>query len=310
MHIDTMAKRARQAGFIATALTAAITARFGYIQGEDAITSVVYAGGLGLASFLVGYGLVFAWTAYKRQMPWTIVIASVAVFSIAVVVEVLSHVGANASARTHDIAKASEQTNTYRDTRGELERARNDLAQMKATRSPSAISADMAGLEVRPWFASTNSCATPGSYGNSCRRYIALKGELGQAQERASLDKRVQALASQAATSTAGHSVVASQASAIASYATWTVRPSEDDKAKTNMVITLIMAAYFVSLGLLNLVAQAFDPDPDTAKAEPTAEIIPMQPRYQAPAPSIAPPVNPLSKTTIGAALENLRRAG
>lgn len=275
MHIDTMAKRAKQVGFIATAITSAVTARFGWLQGEDLLTSIVYAAGLGLASFLVGYGLVFAWESYRRKLPAGVTIAAVFVFAIAVVVEVLSHVGANASARTHDMSRAAEQTATYTDTRAELERARADLATMKPTRAPATISADLASLETRPWFAQTASCANPGSYANSCRRYQALKGELAAAQARTALDQRIQKLAGQSATSTAGHSVAMAQTKAIASYATWSTNPGAEDQAKANMMITLILAAYFVSLGLVNLVAQAFDPEPSSGKeAATTAELI------------------------------------
>lgn len=274
MHIDTMARRAKQIGFVATAITSAVTARFGWLQGEDLVTSCVYAVGLGLASFLVGYGLVFAWESHKRKMPWGVTVASIAVFSIAVVVEVLSHVGANASARTHDMSRATEQTTTYADTRAELERARADLAAMKPTRTPAAISADMQSLETRPWFAATEQCSRPGGYANSCRRYIGLKGELAAAQARTALDQRIQKLASQSASSTAGHSVALAQTKAIASYAAWSVNPSADEQAKANMAITLILAAYFVSLGLVNLVAQAFDPDGGSTEPARTAEVI------------------------------------
>jgi hypothetical protein len=285
MHIDTMAKRAKQVGFIATAITSAVTARFGWLQGEDAVTSIVYAVGLGLASFMVGYGLVFAWESRKRNMPYGVTIASVAIFAIAVVVEVLSHVGANASARTHDMTKASEQTNTYADTRGQLEQARADLAAIKPGRAPAQISADMANIETRPWFAGTANCSNPGGYANSCRRYNALKGELATAQNRNMLSQKVEKLAGTSATSSAGHSVALAQTKAIASYATWNTNPGAEDQAKTNMAITLILALYFVSLGLINLVAQAFDPEDGTrTAAQPSAEII--HPTFAQPKPA------------------------
>lgn len=280
MHIDTMAKRAKQVGFIATAITSAVTARFGWLQGEDLLTSIVYAAGLGLASFLVGYGLVFAWESHKRKLPAGVTIAAVFVFAIAVVVEVLSHVGANASARTHDMSRAAEQTATYTDTRAELERARADLATMKPTRAPATISADMARFETAKWFASTAGCSNPNpvgsgrGYGNNCNVYNKLKGELAAAQARTALDQRIQKLAGQSATSTAGHSVAMAQTKAIASYATWSTNPGAEDQAKANMMITLILAAYFVSLGLVNLVAQAFDPEPSSGKeAATTAQV-------------------------------------
>jgi len=252
-------KAAKAAGFVATALTALVTARFGWMQGEDIITCIVYAGGLALASFLVGYGLVFAWASHKAKLPIAITASCVFIFAIAVAVEILSHIGSAASARTHDIEQATQQTTTYTDTRAELDRARAELATIAPGRAPAAVSAEMATLESRPWFGQTAQCATPGSYANSCKRYQALKGELATAQRRAALDAKIEKLTTASATTTAGHSVVASQTKAIAAYASWNIKPSQDDQTKTNMAITLLLACYFVSMGLLNLVAHALD---------------------------------------------------
>lgn len=252
-------RAAKVCGFLATALTALVTARFGWMQGEDTITCIVYAGGLALASFLVGYGLVFAYASYKAKLPFAITASCVFIFMISVAVEVLSHIGSAASARSHDIEQATQQTTTYTDTRAELDRARADLAAIPNGRVPATISAEMATLESRPWFSQTASCANPGSYANSCRRYQSLKGELATAQQRAALSAKVEKLANTSATTTAGHSVVASQTKAIAAYANWTIKPTQDDQTKTNMAITLLLACYFVSMGLLNLVAHALD---------------------------------------------------
>lgn len=277
MPIQTMARYAKWAGLVATLLTIGITARFGWLQGEDAVTSICYAGGLALASFLVGYGLVFAWASHRAGLHWLITTAAVVVFAIAVAVEMLSHLGATASARNHDMAKASEATNSYTDTRAEIARKEAELAAQKAPRVATAISADMAGLEQRPWFANTQGCTAPGAYGNSCRRYQALKSELAVSQRYAALEREIRDLKARSAASTAGHSVAAAQTSALAQYATLSIRPSEDDKARTNMGIQLLLALYFVAIGLVNLIAHALDAETVSASAEaarPTATVI------------------------------------
>lgn len=271
-------RAAKAAGFVATALTALVTARFGWMQGEDTITCIVYAGGLALASFLVGYGLVFAWASHKAKLPVAITASCVFIFAISVAVEVLSHIGSAASARSHDIEQATQQTTTYTDTRAELDRARADLATIPPGRVPASISAELATLEARPWFAQTASCATPGSYANSCRRYQALKGELATAQRRAALDAKIEKLTTASATTTAGHSVVASQTKAIAAYANWTIKPSQDDQTRTNMAITLLLACYFVSMGLLNLVAHALDGIGTSPDGGNRANVVPFTP--------------------------------
>lgn len=274
MHdVQTMARYAKHAGLAATILTIGITGRFGWLQGEDLITSIAYAGGLAMASFFVGYGLVFAWTSHRRGLPKVITGAAVAVFAISVGVELMSHLGATASARNHDMAKAADTSTKTADVRAELERSRADLAAIKPARAPAAISADMASLETRPWFAGTAACTSPGSYGNSCRRYNGLKAELATSQQRARLDSRVAELTLQASTVQVGHSVSASQTGALAQYATWSIKPSEDDRARTNMGIQLWLALYFVAIGLVNLIAHALE-DHEKPTPPASAEII------------------------------------
>lgn len=280
MHVETMALWAKRAGLFATLLTIGITARFGWMQGEDIITSVCYAGGLALASFLVGYGLVFAWAAHKRRMGGLIVGACIAVFMIAVAVELLSHLGATASARTHDMARASEQTNAYADTRGELARARSELAALKATRPAAAIEAEMAALRNRVGWERTKQCSQVGGYPTLCRQYSALASDLAIAKQRADLDARIQRLTATSATTTSGHSVAAAQSSALAAYATLSIRPSDDDKVRTNMAIQLLLALYFVAIGLVNLIAHALEGDPAPAAAQPTATLHHIPPRH------------------------------
>lgn len=277
-NIRRYAQYARGFGLAATVVTIGITARFGWLQGEDLITSVCYAAGLGMASFFVGYGLVLAWASHKAKLPHFITAAACLVFVISVAVELTSHLGATASARSHDMTKASDATNIHNDKRAELERARADLAAMKPTRTPAAISAEMQGIESRPWFASVAACADPakyGSYGNSCRRYVALKGELATSQARAALDARVQKLTAEASTSSTGHSLAAAQSAALAQYATWNTRPTQDETVKTNMALQLLLALYFVAIGLVNLVGHALDEAlNDEAEAKPTADIV------------------------------------
>jgi hypothetical protein len=274
MHnIQAMARCARIIGAVLTIVTVGITARFGWLQGEDAVTSFCYAIGLGSASFLVGYGLVFAWAAYKLQLPRIIVASAVFVFFAAVGVELMSHLGATASARSHSMTQASEQTTRYADTRANLEAARAELATLKTTPPAAAIEASMAGLRQRVGWERTNGCSNVGGYPTLCRQYAGLSADLGIAKRRDELHKQIAAGTAATASSSAGHSAAAAQSTALAQYATLSIRPSADDAAKTNMGIQLWLALYFVAIGLVNLIAHALEdhaqaPDPAPATAE------------------------------------------
>lgn len=271
--VSTLVPWAKRAGFVATCLAAAIAASFGAAQGEGFIGKVCLAAGLALASFIVGYSLVFAYAAFKDRKP-IVGIAATSLFAVAVCVELLSHLGFTAASRQADLTQARHQTNTYSDARGELERARADLAAMKQTRTPAAISADMQAIEIRPWFAGTANCSAPGTYTNTCRRYLALKGELGAAQARAGLDKRVQTLAAKAAETTTGHSTAGAQSTALAAMAAGTTKPTAEQEFWTNIGISALLAVFFVMSGLLNFIAFAFDSEAAAPAETKTAQII------------------------------------
>lgn len=270
--ISQLIPHAKRAGFVATCLAAAIAASFGWAQGEGYIGKACLATGLALASFIVGYSLVFANAAFKDNNK-IVGLAAVALFAVAVCVELLSHLGFTAASRQADLSQARHQTHTYTDTRGELDRARADLASMKPGRTPAAISADMQALEVRPWFADTAQCTKPGSYGNSCRRYLGFKSELATAQARAALDRRVSDLTTAAASTHTGHSVVGAQSTVLASVAAFSTKPTAEQEFWTNIGISALLAVFFVMSGLLNFIAFAFDP-PAAATPARSAEII------------------------------------
>jgi hypothetical protein len=272
--IQNLVPHAKRAGLIATCLAAAAAAQFGWSQGSGYIgKAVTLAGFCVLASFVVGYAPAFAACAY-RQGARAVGHACIALFVVGVLVEAVGAFGFNAAARFAGVETAQHQQTVYTDTRSELERARTDLASMKPTRTPAAISAEMQGIESRPWFASTASCSSPGSYGNSCRRYIALKGELATAQARAALDTRVQKLASEASTREIGQSDVGSQSRVIASVATFQVKPSAEQEYWTFVSVSALFTLFMVLSGLINFAAYGIDPE---AEAKPAAAIVPFK---------------------------------
>lgn len=263
---------AKRLGFVATVLAAGGAMQFGWAMGSGSWgKGLVLAGFCIIATAIVGYALIFAHRAYSERR-WGIMAAAVVLWTAAVAVELLGAFGFNAAARSVGIEEAQHTRTTNTDTRAELDRARADLAAMKPGRTPATISADLTNIETRSWFTSTANCTNPGSYGNSCRRYQALKGELATAQARAALDKRVQDLTSQSANAGLGHSDVGAQSRIVASVANATMKPTAEQEYWSFVAVAGAFAFFMVLSSLLNFLAFAFDEEPETAK---TAEIIP-----------------------------------
>ena len=264
---------AKRLGFIATGLAAAAAGQFGWAMGSgNFVKSVTLAGFCVVATAIVGYALVFA---YRAHMEGRTGIRNVSVFLFAgaVCVELLGAFGFNAAARVSNMTTAKHNASTYADTRGELDAARSARDAIKVGRAPAAISADMASLETRPWFSGTANCATPGGYGNSCRRYQGFKAELATAQERARLDAKVTALAAAAATADVGHSDVNAQNRVVASVATFSMAPTAEQEHWAFIAVAMIFAVFMVMSSLLNFLAYAFDAPLPSAAAH-SAEII------------------------------------
>lgn len=291
-NFSTELKWAERAGFVATLLTAVITARFGWMQGEDMPTRIAYAAGLSICSFLVGYALVFAWRSYKMALPAVITNACVAVFCVAVCVEMLSHVGSAASARMHDMETASVKTNGYNDTRLNLEEARNELSSLPRSRPSGTITAEIEKMKTRKGWDESKGCSDVGSYPTLCRAVGSLRAELATAQQRDSLTARIEKLSTASAGAEMGHSVVDSQTSYVASLLNGTTQPTKDEKYWTNSNVTLLLGLYFVMMGLVNLIVAAIKSEMAPTSA-PAARAVPANvhafhattaPAYPAPA--------------------------
>lgn len=283
--LDKIIPWAKRAGFLATCLAAAAAAQFGWAQGSGYVgKAVTLAGFCVLASFVVGYAPVFAFNAY-RQGARTVGHASVVLLIVGIAVEAVGAFGFNAAARFSGVQVAQRTTETNADTRSDITRKEADLASMKPTRAPAAISADMANIETRPWFSTTTACATPGRYGNSCRRYNALKGELASAQTRAALDKELRDLKNRAATADLGQSDVGSQTRIIASAANFNVKPSAEQEYWTFVSVSALFTLFMVLSGLINFIAYGIDPE--APAAQPSAEII--HPQFAQPKAQVQP---------------------
>lgn len=271
---DSLLPQAKRAGFVATLLAATIAGSFGWTIGAGIVEKVCFAIGLGLASFIVGYGLVFAYHAWKRQL-YAVAVAACALFAVAVSVEFLSHVGFTASHRTANVQQATLQTTAYTDGRQIIGDYERDLRRLeskydwqKSVDAPESYDAKLAAMEGDLIWKRTKACtdATLPDSRKFCAEHGTLKAERAIAHDRMVVaeeikqakDKLAQARAASHKTEV-GHSTVANQGLVLATLFSGDLQPDESMQKWTNIGISALLALFFITAGLLNFVAYAFD---------------------------------------------------
>lgn len=300
---DALLPHAKRAGAVATSLAAVIAGSFGWTIGAGLVEQVCFAVGLGLASFIVGYGLVFAYHAWKRQL-YGVAVAAVALFAVAVSVEFLSHVGFTASHRTANIQQAVVQTAAYTDHRKIIADLERDLARLEAKHdwqrsmdSPESYDAKLKAMEGDLIWKRTKQCtdATLPDSREFCARYGSLKAERAIAHDRIVVAEeirltreRLEKAREEAKNVQMGHSTVANQGVVLASLLSGDLNPDEEVQTWTNYGISALLALFFITAGLLNFVAYAFETS--------VKEVVRQAAKA---APQIVPPVAPLSERVI-----------
>ena len=278
---ETLLPHAKRAGFVATTLAAAIAGSFGWSIGSGIIEKVCFAVGLGLASFIVGYGLVFAYHAYKRQMHG-VAAAAVALFMVAVCVEFLSHVGFTAAHRTANVQTATLQTTAYTDTRHQVADLERNLKRLEAKHdwqksydSPQSYDAKLAAMEGDLLWKRTKACtdATLPDSRKFCADYGSLKAERAIAHDRIVVGEEIKAAKAELAearktsnVTQVGHSTVANQGLVLASIVSGDLEPDEATQQWVNYGISAVLALFFITAGLLNFVAFSFERAVETVK--------------------------------------------
>lgn len=276
----------KRGGLIATALSAVITAKFGFALGEDTISAFAIAGLLALATFLVGYSLVAAHAAFRQGMP---VVGAVAcgLFAIAVLVEFISHTSFTAANRDATTAEAQISQTTYSTNTQSVANAQRDLDRLtsraawmttaidgRPVRPVDAVDADIANSKAHKFWKTTEGCTTtkgPQTRAH-CATHAKLEGERAIAMEAPTIKEEiVKAKAELAAARDAAshtkvtHAAGASQGIIFASMANRTMKPTAEQTFWAGVGLSAMLALFAVAAGgLLNFIAYAFDgPAPD-----------------------------------------------
>lgn len=299
-------RNCRVAGAVFTALAATISFMFGWSIGPSIADKVVYGIGLAIASGVVGYSLVIAYRA-AHYRKWLVAGVAMFAFFVSLSLELVGHFGYAAAARNHDIDVATHTTNTYSDTRAQLDAARAELASVPKARPTATVEAEIDKLRARKGFEETRGCQSDiSSYPSLCKIVAGLRGELGASQQRELLTARIERLTDAAASQGVGSSIADAQVKAIASMATFNASVSAKEQFWTNQLLTALVTLFMVTMGAcLNFMGSAFDED-DTPSSHGVAA-----PQMMAPA--VAPNVVTFQATPAaipGPSLDSLKISG
>lgn len=270
---DDLIPHMRRAGLFATTLAAVITAMFGWQLGENIVASFCLAGLLALCTFIVGYSLVAAYHAWKRDMKG-VSVAATALFAVAVAVEFLSHTGFTAANRDATIQQATFQTTGYDDSRRNIANLEAELARLEAKHDwqKSYMPVDAYDDKIRN---AEEKAAYEEARGGCKRRCMAakeeaatLKAERAIAQDRVTVQEEIRmakadlkAARETASLKPAGHAAGASQGMILAAAVTANEKPSESAQFWTGVGISALLALFAICAGgLLNFIAYAFEP--------------------------------------------------
>ena len=270
---DSVILRMKQLGFIVTLAAAVVTFSFGWKLGEDIPNKIGLAVLLSACTFVVGYGLVATYMAWRQKL-YVIAACSGILVAVAAIGELVAHAGASAANRDGTIAHARMQNTTWDDSRSRLKALTADQTRLQ-TKLGSEIKFQKGEAEAiiktahaHKWWKATAECTeTKGPQTRAwCQQYREAEGavtgwsarvgdstELTRVQDEiAALMKSRPELASAAADS---------QMLILARAASGSLKPTEEQSFWASIGLSAMFALIAVSMGaLLNLVSFAFDP--------------------------------------------------
>lgn len=260
-------------GFLATAASAVLTAKFGWARGHDGVESGAYAIMLSLATFGVGYALVAAYIAARYKM-YLISIAAGVLFTLCGGMEFLSHTGINAASIDMISKNASVHQAAFNDGRAAVTQADDELASLKAerekmtpSRSLPAAQAIIANAEAHKFWKITDSCkATKGNQTRKfCDAYFSAQSDVKMWADRVPLEVKIAEATGRADKARAASSDTklimnagVSQEEFFSEVYNGSLAPSKENNFWARVSLVTYIALYAVALGcLLNLIGFA-----------------------------------------------------
>lgn len=283
-HLAPLIASCRRVGVAGPAVAMLMAGWYGFGRGHDVVTSVGFAAGYAMASYIVGFGLVFLFHAFRIGRRDLAALMG-AVYLVALAAEYQAHLGVMTLEQTKGLTAASTSRAAFAAKNHGLSAAQAEVDRLQALvaaplgRSGADARAAIEKAKLSPrWTASagcTDVTAPPSR--RLCTEYHAAVADLDAATKReadlALLAKAREAMASastgvvQATVVTSGE---AAQGEALAKILNWSFDkpPSAVDVERSMVLSAMLLSALFVGFGILNAVSwELFGADADASVA-------------------------------------------
>lgn len=174
------------------AVSCAMNYRFGFSLGRTELDGQIYGAASVAADCMKALIPFFFFAALKNRM-WSQAAASLVVGVVVTAYSLTSALGHAALNRLDTTGQRSVGAQAYKDLRGDLKRAQDQLSWIPQFRPAAAVQGEIDGLKSQRWWAWTESCTKmDGKQARDfCQKYHAMSAELASGQQAAALEARI-----------------------------------------------------------------------------------------------------------------------
>jgi hypothetical protein len=174
------------------AVSAAMNWRFGFSLGRTEFDGMIYGAASVAADCLKALVPFFFFAALKHRM-WSQAAASAVVGVVVTAYSLTSALGHAALNRFDTTGHRAVEAQTYKDLRGDLKRAQDQLSWIPQHRPAATVQGEIEGLKNQRAWTFTKACSeVTGKQGRDfCQRYHGLTAEMASGQQAQALEARI-----------------------------------------------------------------------------------------------------------------------
>lgn len=174
------------------AVSAAMNWRFGFSLGRTELDGQIYGAASAAADCLKALVPFFFFAAVKNRM-WSQAAAAALVGVVVTAYSLTSALGHAALNRYDTTGHRSVEAQSYKDLRGDLKRAQDQLSWIPQHRPAQTVQGEIEGLQTQRAWTFTNGCKDiQGKQGRDfCQKYHGLTAEMASGQQAQALEARI-----------------------------------------------------------------------------------------------------------------------
>ena len=180
------------------AVSAAMNWRFGFSLGKTELDGQIYGAASAAADCFKALVPFFFFAAIRNRM-WSQAAASAVLWVVVTAYSLTSALGHAALNRFDTSSQRTVQATSYKDMRGELKRAEDQMSWIPQHRPALTVQSELEGLKNQRAWSWTRSCTEVNGKGNRdfCQQFHTLSAELASAQQADVLGKQIATIKSQ-----------------------------------------------------------------------------------------------------------------